>query len=173
MSVKYGTWKLHRFPYGLPWTGHLVLSTLHTNDAVGVIKRLKDIGIETGLINHVLSCSFAQRLVRQLCPRCKKKYRPDDDLLRKMGLHSDDKLYQAVGCDFCSGIGYKGRIGIFEILVVNRDTRVLIEKNASEDEIKEALKKQGVKTLYEDGLSKVEKGITTLEELEKEIIEEK
>jgi type IV pilus assembly protein PilB len=154
-------------------TGHLVFSTLHTNDAVGVITRLKDIGIETGLISDVLNCSFAQRLVRQLCPRCKKKYQPDEGLLQKMGIYSAVSFYKRVGCDFCSGIGYKGRVGIFEILVVNRDIRVLIEKNASEDEIREALKKQGVKTLYEDGLSKVMNGITTLEELEKIIIEEK
>ncbi|OGP49705.1 MAG: hypothetical protein A2Y79_05305 [Deltaproteobacteria bacterium RBG_13_43_22] len=153
-------------------TGHLVLSTLHTNDAVGVITRLKDIGIETGLISDVLNCSFAQRLLRQLCPRCKKKYQPDEDLLQKMSIPSDVSIYKAVGCDFCAGIGYKGRVGIFEILVVNRDIRVLIEKNASEDEIREALQKQGVKTLYEDGLSKVLKGITTLEELEKVVIED-
>jgi type IV pilus assembly protein PilB len=125
-------------------TGHLVLSTLHTNDAVGAITRLKDIGIEAGLISDVLKCSFAQRLVRRICVQCKGK-----------------------GCNFCSNIGYRGRVGIYEILHVNRDIRLLIAKNASEDEIRDAARKSGMKSLYEDGLLKVKAGITKLEEVQK------
>jgi len=99
-------------------TGHLVLSTIHTNDAVGTIIRLSDIGIEAGLIASVLNCSFAQRLVRKNCPRCITEYKPDEKLLKRFGLSLEIKYQKGIGCDFCSGIGYRGRIGLFEILVV-------------------------------------------------------
>jgi len=146
-------------------TGHLVLSTLHTNDAVGAITRLSDIGVETGLIGSVLNCAFAQRLVRMVCPRCKKEYHPDERLLKSLGLPLDTKFFKGEGCEFCSGIGYRGRIGIFEIAVINKDISKLITQKASYDEIMEAVRKQGMKTLLEDGLQKVKKGITTLEEV--------
>jgi len=148
-------------------TGHLVLSTLHTNDAVGAITRLIDIGVETGLIGSVLNCAFAQRLVRRICPRCKKEYRPDERLLKNLGLSLDTTFFKGEGCEFCSGIGYRGRIGIFEIATINKDISKLITQKASYDEIKEAVRKQGMKTLLEDGLQKVIKGITTLEEIER------
>ena len=127
-------------------TGHLVLSTLHTNDAIGTITRLRDIGIEAGLIGDVLKCSFAQRLVRKICTQCK-----------------------GTGCNFCSDIGFRGRVGIYEILHVNRDIRLLIANNASEDEIRDVARKFGMKSLYEDALLKVEEGITTFEEMQKVI----
>jgi type IV pilus assembly protein PilB len=125
-------------------TGHLVLSTLHTNDAIGAITRLRDIGIEAGLISDVLKCSFAQRLVRRICVQCK-----------------------GTGCNLCSNIGYRGRVGIYEILYINRDIRLLIAKNASEDEIRDAARKFGMKSLHEDGLLKVKAGITTMDEVQK------
>jgi type II secretory ATPase GspE/PulE/Tfp pilus assembly ATPase PilB-like protein len=146
-------------------TGHLVLSTIHTNDAVGTITRLSDIGIEAGLIASVLNCSFAQRLVRKNCPRCITEYKPDEKLLKSFELSSEIKYQKGTGCDFCSGIGYRGRLGLFEILVVNKDMRKLIAGKAYEEEIMKAARKQGLKTLLEDGLLKATNGITTLEEI--------
>jgi type IV pilus assembly protein PilB len=146
-------------------TGHLVLSTLHTNDAVGAITRLIDIGVETGLIGSVLNCSFAQRLVRKICPRCKEEYQPDESLLKSLELSLDTKFFKGEGCEVCAGIGYRGRIGIFEIVVINRDISGLIAKKASEDEIKEVARRQGMKTLFENGLLKAKEGITALEEV--------
>jgi type IV pilus assembly protein PilB len=148
-------------------TGHLVLSTLHTNNAVGAITRLRDIGVDTGLIGSALNCAFAQRLVRKICQRCKHEYQPDENFLKKWKLPLDTKFYRAKGCESCSGIGYKGRVGIFEIVNVNKDISELISQNASENEILEALRKQGMKTLLEDGLQKAIKGSTTLEEIER------
>lgn len=148
-------------------TGHLVLSTLHTNDAVGAITRLRDIGVKTGLIESVVNCSFAQRLVRKLCQRCRKEYQPDKNLLKSLGFPMDTKFFKAVGCDFCHNIGYSGRIGIFEILVVDKDIRRLIAENVSENKIAEFAKAHGKKSLFEDGLEKVVNGITTFEEVKR------
>ncbi len=148
-------------------TGHLVLSTLHTNDAVGAVSRLRDIGVESSLISSVLNCSFAQRLIRKICPKCKKPYGPDKDLLNELGLPLDTKFYEWEGCDYCNGIGYRGRIGIFEIMAVNKEIRKLIEKKTSDDEILETARSQGMKTLFEDGLQKVIDGVTTFEEIER------
>ncbi len=146
-------------------TGHVVLSTLHTNDAAGAMTRLRDMGINPGLIRYVLQCSFAQRLVRRICPRCKREDQPDDYLLKTLGLSSDTTFYKGDGCDFCGGTGYRGMIGLFEILVTNKHVGALIANEASELEIKEVGRKQGMKTLLEDGLPKAKKGITTLEEV--------
>lgn len=148
-------------------TGHLVLSTLHTNDAVGTVTRLRDIGVEAGLIESVLKCAFAQRLVRKLCQKCKKEYKPDASLLKELKLPPETNFYKAVGCGFCHNIGYSGRTGIFEILVVDKDIRKLIAKGASENEIEKATKEYGKKTLFEDGLEKVVAGITTYEEVKR------
>jgi len=146
-------------------TGHLVFSTLHTNDAVGAITRLIDIGVETGLVGSVLNCAFAQRLVRRICLRCKKEYQPDESFLKRLGLSLDTKLFKGEGCEVCDGIGYRGRVGIFEIIVIDREISKLIAKKASEDEIREAAREQGMKTLFEDGLLKAKEGVTTLEEV--------
>lgn len=146
-------------------TGHLVFSTLHTNDAVGTITRLRDIGIDASLIGSALNCSFAQRLVRRICPRCRIECRPEKDLLEKLDLSSENRFYKGQGCEFCGGIGYRGRIGIFEMLVVRGEIRRLITRGASEDEILKVAMALGMKPLLEDGLLKVIKGITTLEEI--------
>jgi len=148
-------------------TGHLVLSTLHTNDAVGSVTRLSDIGVETSLIASVLNCAFAQRLVRRICTRCSNAYQPDESLLKKLRLPLDTKFYKGQGCEFCAGIGYKGRVGLFEILVIDRDIRRLIAKQAPEAEIMQTARAKGMKTLLQDGLQKVRKGITTLEEVKR------
>lgn len=152
-------------------TGHLVLSTLHTNDAVGAIARLLDIGIGAGLIADVVGGSFAQRLVRKICQNCRKAYQPDEDILKNLGLPLDTRFYKGEGCKVCDDIGYKGRVAIFEILVVNKDIKRLIGEKASGDEILKAAKAQGMRTLFEDGLQKVIKGITTINELERVVKE--
>ena len=152
-------------------TGHLVVSTIHTNNAVGVTTRLIDIGVEPDLIASVLNCSFAQRLVRKNCPRCIKEYIPDDKLLKRMGLSLEIRYQKGTGCDFCNGTGYRGRIGIFEILVVNKDISRLIAKKAFETEIIRVAREQGMKPLLEDGLLKVTKGITSLEEVARVTLE--
>lgn len=146
-------------------TGHLVISTLHTNDAVGAIIRLHEMGIKTPLIGSTLRCSFSQRLARRICPRCKKKYQPDEHLLKGLDLSSQTTFYKGEGCDFCGGVGYRGMIGIFEVLIVNKDIIALITNKASEAEIREAAREQGMKTLFEDGLLKAKEGVTTLEEV--------
>jgi type IV pilus assembly protein PilB len=146
-------------------TGHLVVSTLHTNDAVGSIMRLRDIGVESALIESVLKCSFAQRLVRKLCQKCKEMYKPDESIIKEHNLSPDTVFYRAVGCAFCHDIGYNGRTGIFEILIVDKDIRKLITDGASEGRIAEAAKAHGKKTLFEDGLEKVVAGLTTYEEV--------
>jgi len=146
-------------------TGHLVISTLHTNDAVGAIIRFHEMRIETPLMASALRCSFSQRLIRRICPRCKKEYQPDDYVLKSLGISPDTAFYKGEGCDFCGGIGYRGMIGIFEILMVTENIRDLMGKEASEAEIREAARKQGMKTLLEDGLTKAKEGITTLEEV--------
>ena len=146
-------------------TGHLVVSTLHTNDAVGTIMRLRDIGVEPGLIESVLKCSFAQRLVRKLCQKCKEKYKPDESIIKMHNLSPDTFFYKAVGCTFCHGIGYNGRTGIFELLIVDRDIKKLIAEKASESSIATVARSHGRRTLLEDGIEKVANGITTYEEV--------
>jgi type IV pilus assembly protein PilB len=146
-------------------TGHLVLSTLHTNDAVASIVRLHEMGISPELIASVLKCSIAQRLARRICTRCKEQYHPHEFLLNKLGISSNIQFFRGKGCSLCDHSGYKGMIGIFEILVVSSDIKQLITKTAPEHEIREAAKMQGMKTLLEEGLLKVTQGITTVEEI--------
>lgn len=145
--------------------GHLILSAFYADDAVVSIVRLVDIGIDPLLMSSVLNCSFAQRLVRKICPRCAKEYKPDENSLKKLGLSHQIKYYKGTGCDFCNGTGYSGRVGLFEVLVVSKNIRRLIAKQASEDEILKAAKDEGMKTLLEDGLMKVTEGITTVDEI--------
>lgn len=148
-------------------TGHLVLSTLHTNNAVGAITRLTDIGVAPSLIESVLICSFSQRLVRKICTRCSKPYKPDKNLLQRMKLSPDTRFYRGEGCESCNHIGYRGRVGIFEILAVDREVRRLIIQKASESEIIKAARTHGMKSIFIDGMLKVIKGITTIEEVKR------
>jgi len=148
-------------------TGHLVISTLHTNNAVGAIVRLRDMGVENGLIGFLLNCAFAQRLIRRICPRCKEECQPDEILLKGLKIPANMKFYKGKGCDYCSGIGSKGRIGIFEILVTDKHIKQLIVNNASEEEITQAARAKGMKSLFEDGLQKVVDGISSLEEVKR------
>lgn len=149
-------------------TGHLVFSTMHTNDAAGAVPRLLDMGIEPFLVSSSLLAIVAQRLVRTICPRCKEEYRPQKEMLEQLGiLHEADliKFYRGRGCDYCNKTGYKGRIGIFEILPVTKRVRELINERADSVKLLEAGKAAGMKTLKEDGVIKVKKGLTTVEEV--------
>lgn len=147
-------------------TGHLVLSTLHTNDAPGAITRLIDMGIEPFLVASSLVAVIAQRLVRVICPHCKKEYTPEKWELKEIGIGEEGvKLYKGTGCDFCFKTGYKGRTGIFELLLVDDDIRNLITKGVDSSTIKKKAVEKGMLTLRDDGARKVLSGITTVEEV--------
>lgn len=150
-------------------TGHLVLSTLHTNSAAASITRLIDMGIEPFLIASTLLCMVAQRLVRKLCPFCKKEYKPDPDLLRRLGISPTEahhiKFYEAVGCEECSNTGYKGRMALFEIMLMSGQIARLTMERADAALIQKAAVKEGMTLLLEDGIRKVKMGLTTIEEV--------
>ncbi len=144
-------------------TGHLVLSTLHTNNTVSTITRLIDIGMEPFLVTSAVSGIFAQRLLKKICPTCLKEAEVPDDI--KEGFPPLEKCYKGIGCKECNNSGYKGRIGVFEFLPMNSKIRRLVAKNASEDDVWEAARESGMVTLFEDAWHKVAEGITTVEEV--------
>ncbi|HHE46186.1 MAG TPA: type II secretion system protein GspE, partial [Bacteroidetes bacterium] len=147
-------------------TGHLVLSTLHTNDAPGALPRLIDMGVEPFLVASSIGGVLAQRLVRRICSACKVEYEASEALLKTMEMEGEKvKLYKGEGCRACSNTGYKGRAGIYEILTMNEEIRALVTANASADEIRRAGIKAGMKTLRQDGIRKALEGITTIEEV--------
>jgi len=149
-------------------TGHLVLSTLHTNDAPGALTRLVDMGIEPFLIASSVIGVMAQRLVRLVCPKCKEQYQPPRDAIKRLGIEVDGNtkvtFYRGRGCDHCRGMGYKGRIGVYELLIVNDRIRDLVLQKASSHLIREAAIESGMKTLKDDAIAKILLGQTTLEE---------
>jgi type IV pilus assembly protein PilB len=145
-------------------TGHLVLSTLHTNDAPSAISRLIDIGIEPYLISSSLILVAAQRLVRRLCPECKEAYEPSPEIRRDFNI-KHDLLYKPKGCDYCSHTGYRGRIAIYEIIVINDRLRELISRGAGLGDIKKAVREMGINSLADAGMKKVEEGVTSIEEV--------
>jgi type IV pilus assembly protein PilB len=148
-------------------TGHLVFSTLHTNDAAGTLTRLMDMGIEPFLTASSVAAAIAQRLIRTICPRCKIPFTPSAEIIEELGFEpgKEYKFFHGKGCKICRGTGYKGRTGIFEILLIDDQVRELILKKASADQIKQAAIKAGMRTLREDGLQKVLEGITTIDEV--------
>ncbi|RMF61943.1 MAG: type II/IV secretion system protein, partial [Calditrichaeota bacterium] len=149
-------------------TGHLVLSTIHTNDAAGGLTRLTEMGVEPFLTASATVGIVAQRLVRKLCHECKKPYRPNPALLKSLNLSADVKettLYRGVGCFNCRNTGYKGRVGIYEIMVVDDEIREMILQNASASQIKKVALRNGMRSLRQDGVSRVLKGVTSLEEV--------
>jgi type IV pilus assembly protein PilB len=155
-------------------TGHLVLSTLHTNDAPSAIMRLMDMGIEPFLINAALTGVLAQRLVRRICPVCKKGYTPTPEeqaICVKLGFNPK-MLFKGNGCDACNNLGYKGRVGIFELLPVTNRLRALIIANPVVEDIHAQACKDGMQLLYQDGIKKVCDGTITLEELARIVISE-
>ncbi len=150
-------------------TGHLVFSTLHTNDATSSITRLLDIGIPRYLAASVLTGIIAQRLVRRVCPDCWTATPPDPESLVTLGLTpaslGQGHFGRGLGCNKCHGMGYKGRIGVFETLVMNARLRELVLRGATEEDLRQAAQESGMRTLVEDGLQKARTGQTTLEEL--------
>ncbi len=150
-------------------TGHLLFSTLHTNDAAGAITRLLDIGVENFLLSSTLLGILAQRLVRGICPYCKKRGEPDEKLVRAMNLRLAEmggiEFFAGEGCERCNNTGFRGRIGIFEYLPVDDDIRKEITAKSSTERIKEAALAKGMLTLRQDGWNKVKRGITTISEV--------
>jgi general secretion pathway protein E len=151
-------------------TGHLVLSTLHTNDAAGGVTRLLDMGVEDYLLTSTVNGILAQRLVRTLCKHCAEPYEAMPELIEELELHrfSQGKpvmLHRPVGCEHCNGIGYHGRAAIMEFLVVSDPIRRLVLQHTDAGSIQEQAQKEGMRIMYEDGLSKALSGLTTLEEV--------
>jgi len=150
-------------------TGHLVLSTLHTNDAPSAVTRLVDMGIEPFLISASVAAVLAQRLCRKICPNCKEQYRPPMEALTRVGFRVADAedvvFYRGRGCEQCMHTGYYGRTGIFELMLMNEEIQNLVVKRAPLSEVVEAAIANGMKTLKQDGFEKVIEGITSIEEV--------
>jgi type IV pilus assembly protein PilB len=149
-------------------TGHLVLSTLHTNDAPGAIARLIEMGVEPFLVASAVDCVVAQRLARRLCEACKKPVVVEGHVAREHGFHVDDHelhVFEAGGCARCGGSGYKGRLGLYEVMVVTEEIRSLAIGRASADAIAEAATRTGMRRLRDEGLEKVRSGLTSFAEL--------
>jgi type IV pilus assembly protein PilB len=157
-------------------TGHLVFSTLHTNDAPSSIARILDLGLEPFLITATLEGIVAQRLVRTICPRCKEAFEPTEEMLQELGLTPDDvsgrTFFHGTGCDYCRGTGYSGRIAIFEIMLLDDELRDMIMQRRSTNVVREAARKLGMRTLRESGLLAIYDGVTTIEEVVSQTIYE-
>jgi general secretion pathway protein E len=145
-------------------TGHLVLSTVHTNSAVGAITRLRDMGAEPFLLSSTIAAVLAQRLVRRLCPTCKEPHAPDEAEQRLLGAGSDATIYRPKGCGRCGHTGYEGRVGVYELMVVDEHARKLIHENAGEQEISAHVFRRA-DTLAEAGFRHVLGGVTSIEEV--------
>jgi type IV pilus assembly protein PilB len=150
-------------------TGHLVLSTLHTNDAPSAITRLTEMGIEPFLSASAITLVMAQRLARRLCPDCKEAYIPEESALTRIGFPFEPgkppQLYRARGCKKCNDIGYRGRMGVHEVMKMSENLERLTVENASADELNRAAIEEGMLTLRDDGFSKVKLGMTSIEEI--------
>jgi type IV pilus assembly protein PilB len=157
-------------------TGHLVFTTLHTNDAPSSIARLLDLGLEPFLVTATLESIIAQRLVRKICENCKEEYTPTEQQLLELGLTPDDisgrTLFYGKGCDYCNHTGFRGRRGIFETMLLEDELRELIMKHASTNLLRQAARKRGMRTLRESGLLALYDGITTIEEIVRETLAE-
>jgi type IV pilus assembly protein PilB len=155
-------------------TGHLVFTTLHTNDAPSTVARLLDLGLEAYLVNATVEGVLAQRLVRRICQRCKSPYDPTEQELMELSLEPEDlegrQLYRGRGCEFCNGTGYKGRMGLFEMMVLDDEMRELVSQNASTGVLREEARKRGMRTLREAGLMALYEGWTTIEEVVQETL---
>lgn len=150
-------------------TGHLVFSTLHTNDAAGAITRLIDMGIEPFLVSSAMNAILAQRLIRVICPNCKEPYRPELPSLKEIGIEpellGDRLLYRGKGCPECFHTGYRGRSGIFELLIMSEEIRNLTLKSSDSNALKRTALQEGMVSLRTDGIAKVLDGLTTVEEV--------
>jgi type IV pilus assembly protein PilB len=148
-------------------TGHLVLSTLHTNDAPASITRLINIGVEPYLIAAAVNAILAQRLVRKICSGCRCEYKPSDEMLEFLTLQGlqSEKLYKGAGCDKCRKTGYAGRLGIYELMVMDDAMRDIVTRNPEVNQLRKLARERGLVTLREDGFQKVLKGQTTVDEI--------
>jgi type IV pilus assembly protein PilB len=155
-------------------TGHMVFSTLHTNDAPSTITRMRDMGLETFLLTATLEGILAQRLVRRICEDCRTEFDPSDEMMLELGLKRSEvegrKFYYGRGCDRCNNTGYKGRVGIFELVIINDDLRDQISSGASTDQLRETCRKHGMQTLREAGLNAIFTGATTIDEIVRETV---
>jgi type IV pilus assembly protein PilB len=158
-------------------TGHLVLSTLHTNDAPGALSRLTEMGVEPFLTASAVDCVLAQRLVRKLCDHCKEAYQPTDEMMRRLEFPEEAvehwreiRLFRPKGCSRCSNTGYRGRMGIYEVMPVTEAVERLIVERKSADEIWRVAKAEGMTSLREDGLDRVLQGMTSIEEISRVIV---
>ncbi|MDX1682963.1 MAG: GspE/PulE family protein, partial [Phycisphaeraceae bacterium] len=155
-------------------TGHLVFTTLHTNDAPSSIARLLDLGLEPFLLTATVEGICAQRLVRTICSSCKESYTPTEEQLMELQLTPEDlqgrKLYRGKGCDYCNGSGYRGRMGLFEIMTLDDEMRELVMQNASSQLLMEEARKRGMRTLRESGQLALFDGRTTIDEIVKETV---
>lgn len=155
-------------------TGHLVLSTLHTNDAPSALTRLTEMGVEPFLSASAINCVLAQRLARRLCKECKEAYVPDEEVLQRLGFPYEPghppQLFRSVGCNKCNNIGYKGRMGIHEVMTVSEDIERACVNHASGDEIGRIAVQEGMKTLRDDGFAKVKMGLTSIEEIMRVVV---
>ena len=157
-------------------TGHIVFSTLHTNDAPSTITRMRDMGLQSYLINACVEGVLAQRLVRKICINCREEFQPGPDQLLELNLTPEmvagKKFFYGKGCDTCNNTGYKGRMGIHELLVMTDELRDLIAKEASTDELRDLCVKSGMKTLRWSGVNAIHQGLTTMEEIIRETVTE-
>jgi type IV pilus assembly protein PilB len=157
-------------------TGHLVLATLHTNDAPAAVTRLVEMGVEPFLVSSAVDCVIAQRLARRLCERCKRPYEVDEGTLGELGFpfsrygEGGRDFHEAVGCDRCGGTGYRGRIGIYEMMVVSGQIREMILKRVSTGEVSRVAESESMARLREDGLIKAARGVTTIEEVLRTVV---
>ena len=154
-------------------TGHLVLSTLHTNDSAGAITRLIEMGVEPFLVSSAVDCVLAQRLARRLCPDCREEWKPKREVLIDAGFDADnlpESVYRPQGCKKCGNTGYRGRIGVHEVLLVTEDISRLCVENATAEDIRQVAIEQGMLTLRQDGLEKVRRGQTSIEEVMRVIV---
>ena len=155
-------------------TGHMVFSTLHTNDAPSTVTRLRDMGVPPFLITATVEAILAQRLVRRICSNCREEVVPGADVLADLELTTDQtigkKFYRGRGCEKCNRSGYKGRLGLFELLIMNDELRDMVMRNASTEDLREAARRNGMVTLRESGMEGVFSGTTTAEEIIRETI---
>ena len=154
-------------------TGHLVLSTLHTNDAAGAVTRLTEMGVEPFLVASAVDCVHAQRLARRLCKDCKEEYKPTKQVLLDAGYPEDnlpEKLWRPKGCKKCGGTGYRGRLGVHEVMLISEEIGDLTIKEATAEAIREVAIEQGMLSLKQDGLEKCRMGSTSIEEISRVIV---
>ena len=144
-------------------TGHFVLSTIHTNDALSAVTRLQDMGIEPFLLSCALRVLEAQRLVRRLCPNCKEPYEVSAELAEQHRLIPGETFYRPKGCLQCRRLGYRGRVGVFEVVRITPRLTQLIQKRAPLDQLRKAAREEGMKMLFDSALDKVRQGLTSLE----------